>query len=253
MSRFAIAAAQVASLRGDVARNVRTHAEAIEAAPRASVLVSPELSLVGYEPELAATLALDADDARLDPIAESARRHATHVFAGAPLIVEGRKPALGAIVFGPDGTRRTYAKMHLGGGERDHFEPGGSLLAVGSAGQTVGLCICADSSAPSHPRAYAAAGATVYAAGVFLNAEWYATDEPRLAAHASAYGMLVVMANHAASVGTFVSVGGSAVWGPDGTRLARAEGTQDALVVATLGPGGWRAEVRPLRSRRGSE
>lgn len=248
MGEFKIAAAQVASIRGELARNLQTHAEAVTvaAARGVSVLVFPELSLTGYEPELAAAHAIAAGDARLDPLGELALRHRMHTVAGAPLSADGPKPALGAILFGPDGTRRTYAKIHLGGGEANYFIPGSGPLAFDSHGQMVGLSICADSSAPSHPQSYAALGATVYAAGVFLNAAWYATDTPRLADYATRHGMLVVMANHAASVGTHVSVGRSAVWAPDGALLAQAAGAENALVVATRGPESWGAAVSVL-------
>jgi predicted amidohydrolase len=133
--------------------------------------------------------------------------------------------------------------MHLGGSEPNYFAPGSEPLAFESHGQTVGLSICSDSAAPSHPQVYATLGATVYAAGVFLNAAWYATDASRLAAYSVRHEMLVVMANHAASVGTHVSVGKSVVWAPDGALLAQVAGTENALVVATRGPESWRAEV----------
>lgn len=248
MSEFKVAAAQVASIHGDLSRNLRTHAAAITSAAErgVSVLVFPELSLTGYEPELAATHALAPSDARLTPLGELAQRHRRYVSVGTPLAAGGRKPALGAILFCPDGSRRTYAKMHLGGIEPNYFAPGREPLAFEAGGQTVGLSICADSSVPSHPQGYTARGATVYAAGVFLNAEWYATDVFRLAGYAPAHRMLVVMANHAASVGTYNSVGRSAVWAPDGVLLAQAAGTEDALVVATRGPESWRSTVSAL-------
>ena len=116
-------------------------------------------------------------------------------------------------------------------------------LAFAAGSQTIGLAICADSSQPSHPRAYAEGGATVYAAGVFLNEEWYATDAPRLAAYAREHRLLVVMANHGASVGTYTSVGRSAVWAPGGDLLVQAEGTESALVIAPLNRGDWLCEV----------
>jgi predicted amidohydrolase len=107
----------------------------------------------------------------------------------------------------------------------------------------VGVAICADSSQPMHPQAYSDLGADVYVAGVFLNAEWYATDMPRLAGYAARHRMLTVIANHANSAGTYTSVGKSAVWAPDGALLAQAEGTESALVVATSHDGAWRGEV----------
>jgi predicted amidohydrolase len=250
MTPFRVAAAQVASARGDLARNLATHAAAIQAAAArgVSVLVFPELSLTGYEPDLAATHALEPADPKLDPLAALATEHHMHVMAGAPLLVGGERPALGAVVFGPDGARAHYAKMHLGGSEARHFAPGATPLALRVRGEIVGLSICADSSRPAHPAGYAAAGAGVYVASMFLNAEWDATDRPRLPRYAAEHGMLVLLANHAASVGTYRSVGRSAAWVPGGRLLAEAADAEDALVVVTRGNGAdaWSAEVVAL-------
>ena len=202
----------------------------------------------GYEPDLAATHALEPADPKLDPLAALATEHHMHVMAGAPLLVGGERPALGAVVFGPDGARAHYAKMHLGGDEARHFAPGATPLAFRVRGETVGLSICADSSRPAHPAGYAAAGAGVYVASMFLNAEWDATDRPRLPRYAAEHGMLVLLANHAASVGTYRSVGRSAAWVPGGRLLAEAADAEDALVVVTRGNGAdaWSAEVVAL-------
>lgn len=245
MGPFKIAAAQAPSVRGDLAANIQTHAATITSAAKQgiSVLVLPELSLIGYEPDLAAELAMTATDPRLAPLTALACRHEMFVVMGASLRNAGAKPWLGAILFAPDGSTSIYAKMHLGGSEPNYFAPGAAPLAFASQGQTIGLAICADSSKPSHPQAYAECGADVYAAGVFLNAEWFATDTPRLATYASRLRMLVVMANHAASLGTYVSVGKSAVWAPDGALLAQVAGAESSLVVATRTQDGWSGEV----------
>jgi predicted amidohydrolase len=242
---FTIAAAQVASICGEIETNIATHAAAIAAAAEehVSVLVFPELSLTGYEPELAAELAIDPADGRLASLIALARRHQMDVVVGTPLRNGTAKPALGAIVVGADGMTRTYRKIHLGSSERIYFDPGDIPLTLNVGGHTVGLAICADSSQPAHPQTYADLGARIYATGVFLNAEWYATDVPRLATYAARHQMLVVMANHAASVGTYTSVGKSALWTPDRKVLAQAEGTENALLIATNQDGAWRGEV----------
>ena len=245
MAEIKIAAAQVASVRGDMARNIATHAAAIEAASKqdVSVLVFPELSLTGYEPDLAAELAMTATDRRLAPLLTLARQHQIELVMGAPLHNGSAHPFLGAILVSPQGTTSTYCKMHLGGSEPQHFTPGDRPLAVSLNGQTLGVAICADASQATHPQAYADAGANIYAAGVFLTAEWYATDAPRLAGYAVRYRMLILMSNHAASIGTYTSVGKSAVWAPDGTLLAQAEGTENALVIATSNNAEWHGVV----------
>ena len=245
MSEFKIAAAQTASVRGDLAGNIRIHAAAITAAAaqEVSVLVFPELSLVGYEPDLAKELAISATDERLAPLAALSHQYRMAVVVGASLRTSGDKPALGAILFASIGATHTYAKMHLGGSEPTYFSPGSGPLSFDAHGERIGLALCADASEPSHPRAYAERGATAYAAGVFLNAEWYRADAPRLASYASRFRMLVVMANHADSVGTHASVGKSAVWGPDGALLAETTGTESSLVIATRARDAWRGEV----------
>ncbi|MBX3439701.1 MAG: carbon-nitrogen hydrolase family protein [Planctomycetaceae bacterium] len=245
MSGFKIAAAQVASIRGDVARNIETHAAAIMTAAvhGVSVLIFPELSLIGYEPDLAADLAITPDDARLNPLAALAGRHQMSIVVGASLRNGRALPGLGAILFNADGTTRTYHKMHLGGREPTYFAPGSAPLMFDMHGQTIGLAICADASEQSHPQGYVMSGSSIYAAGVFLNAEWYRTDAPRLAAYAAAFQMVVVMANHATSVGTYTSVGRSAAWSPDGTLLAEAAGPESCLVIATRHRRKWSGEV----------
>ena len=245
MSTFKIAAAQVASIRGDIDRNIATHVAAIAAAAErdVSVLVFPELSLTGYEIDLSAELAMSATDPRLDPLHNLAHQFQIEVVVGAPLRNEGEKPWLGAIVMSADGTTRTYSKMHLGGSEPTCFTPGEAPLVFTVRGHTTGIAICADASQPSHPLTCANAGAGIYAAGVFLNAEWYVTDAPRLANYAARHGMLVLMANHADSVGTYRSVGKSAAWAPDGRLLAQADGVENALVIATHDGAQWHGGV----------
>jgi predicted amidohydrolase len=245
VSDFKVAAAQVASIRGDIEANIAAHAAAIEAAAEheVSVLIFPELSLTGYEPDLAAELAMSAVDSRLEPLRALARQHHMKVVVGAPLHGGTSKPALGAIVIDASGSTTSYRKMHLGTSERAIFVAGDRPLAFTVSGHTVGVAICADSSQPTHPQANAALGANIYAAGVFLNVEWYGTDVPRLMDYAARFRMLTVMANHADSIGTYVSVGKSAAWAPGGALLAKARGVEPALVIATNTNSAWRGEV----------
>lgn len=246
-SEFRIAAAQVASVPGDIEGCVATHAAAIRAAARhgISVLVFPELSLTGYDPALAARLAIAETDSRLAPLGELAREHHLHALVGAPLRNPTGRPSIGIIVL-PGDVPRTYRKMHLGGDEPEHFDPGDSPLVLEVGGHHVGLAVCADPSKPTHPLDYTERGADIYAVGVFLNAEWYESDAPRLGHYAGTFRLLTIMANHAQSVGRYPSVGRSAVWSPDGTLLAQADGAEPALVIASRKPSAWRGEVVPI-------
>ncbi len=248
MSVFKIAAAQIAAARGNLEQNVARHAEAIAVAAEhhVSVVIFPELSLTGYEPDLAATLALSESDHRLAPLLSVCRESGIDVVLGAPLRNGADKPWLGAIWVSRQGVAGTYRKMHLGGDEPEFFAPGAQPLAITLGDQTIGLGICADASQISHPQTYAIAGAGIYAAGVFLTETWFATDAPRLASYAARFRMLVAMANHGASTGRYASVGKSAIWAPDGTLLVQAEGSEPALLMATRESSMWRGSLARL-------
>jgi predicted amidohydrolase len=242
---FTIAAAQIPSVRGDIAANLSAHEAAIQtaAAHAVSVLVFPELSLTGYELDLAEQLAFSTTDQRLSLLRSLALRHRLALVVGAPIQSSSDKPAIGAFVLTPDGETRIYLKMHLGGSEPDYCSAGTAPLTLDIDDQRIGLSICADSSRPSHGRAYSELGARIYAAGVFLTHEWYVTDAPRLQRLAKDLHMLTVMANQGASTGTYTSAGGSAVWEPGGRLLVQANGVESALVTATKGSTGWHGEI----------
>ena len=83
---------------------------------------------------------------------------------------------------------------------------------------------------------------------MFLTDKWYLTDVPRLQKFAVDFGMLTVMANQAASIGTHRSGGRSAVWRPGGSLLAQAAGTEEALVIATDVNGVWEGHTLGMES-----
>ncbi|HID02650.1 MAG TPA: carbon-nitrogen hydrolase family protein [Desulfobacterales bacterium] len=122
MCSLKIAVAQVPSKKGDIVENLATHLNAIEKAHShdVSYLVFPELSLTGYEPELAAKLAFTPDDNRLLPLVESAKKNKMHIGVGAPLVAQGL-PKIGLLIFSPDGSVETYAKMNVTPTEHKFF------------------------------------------------------------------------------------------------------------------------------------
>jgi len=244
-SPFRIAVAQVSCTSGDITGNLGVHANAMNIAAEhgVSVLVFPELSLTGYEPALAASLAMLPTDSRLSGLKELARRHRIDTVLGAPLETAGQLPGIGAIILTRNGTAMAYRKMHLGANERPFFSPGRSPFVLSTSIYRIGLAICADSSQLSHPATYASGGAQVYASSVFLNAEWYESDVPRLADYARRFSMLTVMANHGGSTGSHKSVVRSAIWKPDGSMLVQANTTENALLIACSVAGVWTGKI----------
>lgn len=166
MNSFKIAVAQVASIKGDVAINTDTHITAMNKADDngISVLVFLELSLTGYEPQLARSLAFTIGDSRLNPLIHAAMDTEVHVVAGAPLIT-GKLLQIGAFIITPAGGVFWYSRIHFTPGEQKYFSPGQSLQFLDVAGEKIGIAICADTNVPEHAKSCADKGAGIYVVG----------------------------------------------------------------------------------------
>lgn len=243
-----IAAAQSASLPGNVAHNVEHHLRfgALAAEHGVQLLVFPELSLTGYELTLARANAIDPDSAALDALRELAARTGMTVVAGAPVPNESGGLHIAALAFRPDCSELTHTKVHVHESELPVFVPGqgGEVFTVGEA--AVGLAICRDASFPEHAAGAAARGATVYAAGVMIDEPGYARKAPLLRQCAVEHKMAVLMANYSGITGGEVSAGKSAIWSEDGEVVAACAGTEEALVIGTKRDGVWSGAVVPL-------
>jgi predicted amidohydrolase len=244
---FVVAAAQTRSIRGDVEAHVHRHVDAARLAVREEVdlIVFPELSLTGYEPDLAAGLTLTPDDPRLRPLSELAREHALTIVAGAPLSSGGDRPHIGAVAFTPAASL-VYAKRFLHASEERFFAPGAGPVVLEVGDVRVGLAICADIAQAAHPRDVAELGATVYAVGILVTAAGYAADTQLLQTYAARHRMAVVMANHSAATGGWEPAGRSAVWDETGQLVAAVDGTAEALVIAAGRDEAWSGRVVPL-------
>lgn len=244
MPPFTIAAAQSSSLRGDIAANVQTHVEFARkaAAYDTDVIIFPELSLSGYEMDLAGTLILAPEDDRLRPLHDLSRRFSMTIIAGAPTDSGLEKPHLGALIFSPENPS-VYAKIHLHGDEVNYFSPGDAACVLDIKGTAVGVAICADITHPMHAKNAAGLGAAVYAAGVLLTEQAHGPDTAMMQTYASDHNMLTVLANHGRPTGGWISAGKSAIWDEQGRCIAQADGTEDALVLATRGTNDWQGRI----------
>lgn len=242
-----IAAAQAPSVAGDIAANLQTHLRFIAAARAEGVqlLVFPELSLCGYELPLLRPCALAPDDARLQTLRAAAADMT--VIVGAPVIDAGAaQPCIASITLTADGSPHVYRKQYLHDGEEVHAQPGPpGATAHALHGQRYVEAICADTTHAEHARAAAAAGASLYVAGVLISVAGYATDAALLRGYAETHNMGVLLANHAVPSGGYASAGKSAFWAPGGKLIAQAEGPGNYLVIAAENQG-WQGRVVPV-------
>ena len=248
MHEYALAAAQTIAVRGDVAANIAQHLELVRcaAAQRARLLVFPELSLTGYELDLADSLAFTEHDARLAPLAEAARTHAMQLVVGAPLRIDSAL-YIGAVILGPDGSTTLYTKHHLGAfqpsdaldgvvppPEESVFRAGTCNPLLELAGHRIAVSICADSLYRSHLQSAAERGADTYLSSQFATPRYYDLKVSVLQRRAVRFGLTVVLANFTGSTGGLPAAGGSGIWSREGEVLAQlgSQGIGVALAAA---------------------
>jgi len=202
MNSLKIAVAQIPSVKGDVEANTKTHLTAIAKASVEGVnyIVFPELSLTGYEPELAEQLAFSKQDMRLTPFIESAIKNNISIALGVPIKSLGL-PKIGVIIISNKGKIDSYEKMYLHQGEDQFFSHGATPCLLNIANTKIANAICADTNNPKHIQSYAQLGADVYIASMLISDDGYQADTHVLAEYAKQYNMLVLMANHNQATG----------------------------------------------------
>ncbi len=229
-----IAVAQPLCLPNDIEVNARAHAATIRTAA-AAVVVFPELSLTGYEPDAPA---ITPDDPRLAPIVEACAETGTVALAGAPVHGEAGRSHLAMLVVDGAGAAVAYRKMWLSASESIRFTAGSRPAVLEVGGWRLGLAICKDTGVPRHAFVTAALGIDAYVAGVLESAEDAAIPGQRARRIASEHQVWVAIASFAGSTGGGYAraAGGSGIWDPAGAVVAQAGPETGSIARATLGP-----------------
>ncbi len=227
-----IALIQYRAFKGDLEANLQSHLHWVEKALQhhANLVVFPELSLTGYEPELAAELATGAEDARLDPLQQLADSGQVTIAAGLPTRSEAGLH-ISLIFFRPDQDRITYSKQYLHHSEVPWFVPTHQPLTLPFAGEVVAPAICFELSVQEHHEYALKQGATVYVASTLNSVAGVETDLARMEAFASRYHIPALMNNYVGESGGYQCGGKSSVWDAQGVCIARLSGDREGMIV----------------------
>ncbi|MTD16646.1 carbon-nitrogen hydrolase family protein [Nakamurella sp. YIM 132087] len=236
-----VAAAQLHSHGGDVAAAVAEHRELLAAAADrgAQLVVFPELSLTGYEPEIIDLhrIRVDADHPALAPLVADCTAARLHAFVGAPVSgPDGAAglPQIGVLHIDPQGrVGHAYSKQHLTPMELGLFGTGGPAGRITIGGHRLALSVCADAADERHPAAAAHAGAEAYLVGALflIGAESRLESQMTTAAR---LGLWTVLAQYCGGTGGGPACGGSGIWAPGGEPVERLAGAA-GVAVATIG------------------
>ena len=217
----------------------------IAASSGAQLVVFPELSLTGYELDLACDLAFSENDPRLCPLLEASSSSSVTLVVGAPVRI-GQQMHIGAFIIRRDQTTAIYTKRRLGAfppsascdgivppAEATVFSPGDRDPLIQVSGRIASVAICADIGEPSHPEQAARRGATIYLASMFVIPSEFDGDVARLEGYSAMHSMVVALANYGSPSGGLTSAGRSTIWSASGDLLAQLPSSGSGVAVVT--------------------
>lgn len=236
-----LCAAQTRPVKGDIPANIEGHLRLLDLAieNQADVVVFPELSLTGYEPELAQELATHPDDTRLDVFQAFSDAHTVTIGVGLPTAsTVGIRISL--VQFHPHSPRQTYSKSYLHEDEIPFFIPGRrpNPSAFIAQNPKTALAICYELSVPDHARTASQLGAEVYLVSAVKDIDATEAAIEQLTAIAGTYRMQVLFANSVGQSGGYACGGKSSAWNAKGQRVGQLNDTAEGIVLYDTDTGG---------------
>lgn len=224
--------AQIASFKGDIQKNIEKHIiyvkEAIESG--ANLICFPELSITGYEPELAESLATSADDERFDVFQELADSGAITICIGYPLIVENGIN-ISMLIFQPNSSRQTYSKQYLHSDEKPYFVDGTEQIIIEIEGVRIAPAICYESLIPEHFDKANEMGCDVYLASVAKPNNNIERANKYFSQLSKNKNISILMVNSIGYSDNFLAVGGSAAWDGTGKLIEKLDDKSENLLI----------------------
>jgi predicted amidohydrolase len=227
-----ISVAQTRPIKGDIQRNTEAHFLLIDRAAvlGADMIIFPELSITGYEPTLAKSLATDVNDVRLNPFQEISNALNMVICMGVPLKA-GHTISISMIVFQPNKPRTVYSKSYLHPDEDPYFMSVKGISGLTIKKMHIAFAICYEVSVPAHAAGANQEGATIYIASVAKSVEGVDKAANRLSQIAKEYSMTVLMSNFIGHCDNFDCGGKSSVWNEKGELIAQLDDHSEGILV----------------------
>lgn len=227
-----ICIAQAKPIKGNVSANIEAHISLIELALtlNSEAIFFPELSLTGYEPELAKKLATNQNDNRLDIFQETSDKNNIIIGLGLPTAAES-KIRISMIIFEPNKPRQTYSKQQLHSDEFPYFENGVGQVIIKTNDKNIAPAICYESLQPSHVENAFKLGANVYLASVAKPDKGVEKAFKYFPEISKQYEIPVLMVNCVGFCDNFLSIGQSAVWTKEGELVGQLDDKTEGVLI----------------------
>ncbi len=230
-----IALAQLQSIKGDIEKNINKHQDLIMDAVKKEVdiIVFPELSITGYEPELAKHLARTKEDLRLEVFQQISDQYDITIGVGMP-IREGANIYISMVLFQTNKEKQIYFKQFLHVDELPYFSSGKNTFTVIGAEQDIAVAICYELFVSEHYTRAAKEGARIYLTSVAKSAKGIEKAYTHLPAIAKKYAMTILMANCVGPSDDFIGAGQSAIWNEEGQLIGQLDKELEGILILDI-------------------
>jgi predicted amidohydrolase len=227
-----IAAAQIKPVKGDIDKNIANHILLIKeaVANKADAIFFPELSITGYEPELAENLATTAADSRFAVFQQLANDHDITIGIGLP-VKNNYGIQISMAVYQPNKLSQTYAKQYLHSSETPWFVNGSGQIFLSIKDTVVAPAICYELNVPEHSAFAINNGASVYIACTVNSFSGIDKDLSQMAAIAANYRIPVLMSNCIGITGGYNCAGKTSAWNTAGNLIAQLDSEHEGLLI----------------------
>jgi predicted amidohydrolase len=227
-----ICAAQTRPVKGDIESNIANHKKIIDLAVAngAGTIIFPELSITGYEPELAKELATDQYDSRFDDFQTISDSKKITIAIGVP-VKSKSGICISMVIFQPHKARELYSKKYLHADEEPYFISGQNTMGLLGDKPGIAFAICYELSIPEHSENAFKAGAGIYIASVAKTASGVEKAVETLSDIASKYSMPVLFSNCVGHCDNFESAGKTSIWNNKGLLAGQLDDTNEGILI----------------------
>ncbi len=230
-----ICLAQTKSIKGDLTQNIQIHLNCIQRAIAwgSDLIVFPELSLTGYEPNLAKELARHLEDSIFNAFQEKANENNISIALGMP-IKNKTGVFIGMLIFQPNTQRILYAKQILHKDELPFFISGSEQVFLNIKQHKIAFGICYETLQRKHFMDVKQANATIYLASVSKPEKGLAKAYDHFSKISKEFSIPVLMVNNVGFSDNFMAAGKSAGWNTHGEIIGELKVPRPALLLVDL-------------------
>ena len=227
-----IGIAQISPKKGDIEKNTELHKEMIYLAKEKEVnaIFFSELSITGYEPELASDLKMHPNDKRFEVFQKISNEETITIGIGVPTeSEEGVKISM--LLFEPQNSLQIYSKQILHDDERPYFKEGNAQVIVNLKGYKIAPAICYESLQMGHLENAIHKGAEIYVASVAKSQKGIDKANDYFPKVAKEKSIPILMANCVGLCDNFHSIGQSSIWNRQGILMEQLNESEEGILV----------------------